>query len=79
MRFARLLRLAGLPIALSLAVSAHAATLSVSVRNVSNTTGFIVAALCDKETFLKRCAAVDRHAASPGAVILKFLDVVPGR
>ena len=68
-----------MPAALIFAASAHAGTVSVSVLNVSNAKGTVTAALCDKSTFLRRCALVQSQSASAGTVMLSFPNVLPGR
>jgi len=58
---------------------ACAATVSVTVKNVSNQNGAVRGVICDKEHFLKSCAYKASERAAGGNVVLVFRDVPPGR
>jgi len=73
------LHLGALAAAPFLALAAQAATVSVSVHKVSSAKGTVTAVLCDKTTFLGRCAAIQRQPANAGTVVVSFPDVAPGR
>jgi uncharacterized protein (DUF2141 family) len=59
--------------------SASAAEVAVTVTNVRSSSGSILAQLCDKNTFLKRCPFPMLVKATKGSVVLNFKDVPPGK
>lgn len=59
--------------------AAAAGALSVTVKGVANTNGHIIVSLCDKQTFLKRCALSLSEEARNGTVTARFDDVPAGR
>jgi uncharacterized protein (DUF2141 family) len=62
-----------------LAPGASAAEVRVHVRQVANSDGTIVAALCDQASFRKRCPMRQVVPAMQGQVIVSFSEVPPGR
>lgn len=54
------------------------AELTVHLSGVAGNAGQIMAALCDRDSFLKRCAYMQTVAAAP-SVTLQFHGVPPGR
>lgn len=59
--------------------AATAGALSVTVNGVANTHGHIIVSVCDKQTFLKRCALSVSEEARNGSVTARFGDVPAGR
>lgn len=59
--------------------SAVGASLELVVHKVQSTKGKVIAALCDKETFLKKCEYQEAVPAANGKVVLKFENVPAGR
>ena len=58
---------------------AGAGDVSVVVKNVASSTGFVRGALCDKETFLKTCAQTASEKANGDKVTLIFKNVPVGK
>ena len=58
---------------------ADAANVSVVVKNVASSTGFVRGVLCDKDTFLKTCALTASEKANNDKVTLAFKDVPAGK
>ncbi|GJJ01438.1 hypothetical protein RugamoR64_19760 [Duganella rhizosphaerae] len=56
---------------------AAGASVTIKLSGVAGSKGMVMAALCDKATFLKRCPYMQTVAASP-VVNLKFEGVKPG-
>jgi len=56
---------------------AAGASVTIKLTGVAGSKGMVMAALCDKATFLKRCPYMQTVAASP-VVSLKFEGVKPG-
>lgn len=56
---------------------AASASVTINLTGIAGSKGMVMAALCDKATFLKRCPYMQTVAASP-AVNLKFDGVKPG-
>ncbi|HYI39556.1 MAG TPA: DUF2141 domain-containing protein [Allosphingosinicella sp.] len=76
-RFAFGVALAALP----LAASASSAPVNVTVRllDVASGRGQLLVSLCDKSTFMKRCAKSARTVAKRGGAVVIFRGVRPGR
>lgn len=61
------------------ALSAHAANLSVTVENVANNKGKVLISLCDKQSFLKKCAQSRMLSANDkGVLTFEFKDIAVG-
>ena len=61
------------------AYSAGAASVSIVVKNVASSTGFVRGSLCDKDTFRKTCALTASEKANGDQVTLVFKDVPAGK
>lgn len=61
------------------ASAAHAASVTVTVKNVASADGSVRGAICDKDSFLKTCIHRTSGKATPDSVVLTFKDVPPGR
>lgn len=54
-------------------------TVTVQLLDVASGKGQLLVSLCDKATFMKRCATSQSVAAKRGGVIVTFSDIKPGR
>lgn len=62
-----------------LAAHAGAATVTVSIHNITGTAGVVRGSLCNKETFLKTCAMTASEKPTAATLTLQLKDVAPGK